>query len=57
VFAQAVYEVMSPGMHIGQAMEMARHRVCPRFPNDPTWLAYCCFADPWARIAKTVAPR
>ncbi len=56
VFAQAFYELMSQGLPIGEVMLAARHRVRLRFPNDPTWLAYCCFADPWARVAKTVAP-
>jgi hypothetical protein len=50
VFAQAFYELMSQGKPIGEVMLKARHRVRVRFPNDPTWLAYCCFADPWARM-------
>jgi predicted component of type VI protein secretion system len=51
-FAQVFYELMSQGLPIGEVMLTARHRVRVRFPNDPTWLAYCCFADPWARIEK-----
>jgi CHAT domain-containing protein len=56
VFAQAFYELMSQGLPIGEVMLTARHRVRVRFPNDPTWLAYCCFADPWARIERAAAP-
>jgi predicted component of type VI protein secretion system/pSer/pThr/pTyr-binding forkhead associated (FHA) protein/putative methionine-R-sulfoxide reductase with GAF domain len=56
VFAQAFYDLMSQGLPISEVMLTARHRVRVCFPNDPTWLAYCCFADPWARIQKTVAP-
>jgi hypothetical protein len=52
-FAQVFYELMSEGLPIGEVMLRARHQVRTRFPNDPTWLAYCCFADPWARIERT----
>jgi serine/threonine protein kinase len=55
-FAQAFYELMSEGLPIGEVMLRARHRVRTRFPNDPTWLAYCCFADPWARIERLPRP-
>ena len=54
-FAQAFYESMCQGLPIGEAMRRARQRVRERYPNDPTWLAYCCFADPMARIEKLAA--
>jgi DNA-directed RNA polymerase specialized sigma24 family protein len=53
-FAQAFYEWMRQGLPIGEAMRRARQRVRERYPNDPTWLAYCCFADPMARLALHV---
>jgi CHAT domain len=56
VFARSFYELMSEGLPISEVMLAARHRVRVCFPNDPTWLAYCCFADPWARIERTVRP-
>ena len=56
VFAEAFYVLMSQGLPIGEVMWKARHRVRVRFSNDATWMAYCCFADPWARIEKIVAP-
>jgi CHAT domain/Sigma-70, region 4 len=49
-FAGAFYEQMSGGQPIGESMLRARQQVRERYPNDPTWLAYCCFADPLARI-------
>jgi hypothetical protein len=51
-FAQAFYQSMSEGRPIGEAMQGARQRVRECYPNDPTWLAYCCFADPQARIVS-----
>jgi hypothetical protein len=50
VFAQAFYRSLFQGHPIGEAMQEARQRARDRYPNDPTWLAYCCFADPQARI-------
>jgi hypothetical protein len=47
-FAGAFYGEMSKGQPIGEAMLRARQH--ERYPDDPTWLAYCCFADPLARI-------
>jgi serine/threonine protein kinase len=55
-FAQAFYAWMCQGLSIGEAMLRARERVRERYPNDPTWLAYCCFADPMARIEQMVTP-
>jgi RNA polymerase sigma factor (TIGR02999 family) len=49
-FAKAFYSKMCQGLPIGQAMLAARRCVRDRYPNDPTWLAYCCFADPMARV-------
>jgi RNA polymerase sigma factor (TIGR02999 family) len=49
-FAKAFYREMCQGLPIGQAMLSARRCVRDRYPNDPTWLAYCCFADPMARV-------
>jgi hypothetical protein len=49
-FAKAFYRGMCQGLPIGQAMLAARQWVRDRYPNDPTWLAYCCFADPMARV-------
>jgi hypothetical protein len=49
-FARAFYSELTGGRPIGEAMLWARQRVHESFPDDPTWLAYCCFADPQARI-------
>jgi hypothetical protein len=50
IFAQTFYRSMIEGRPIGEAMVRARLRVHECHPNDPTWLAYCCFANPLARI-------
>jgi CHAT domain-containing protein len=49
-FARAFYDAISAGLPIGEAMLRARLEVRQIYPNDPTWMAYCCFADPMARI-------
>jgi hypothetical protein len=49
-FAGAFYAQMSGGQPIGESVLRARQQVRESYPNDPTWLAYCCFADPLARI-------
>jgi hypothetical protein len=56
-FAQAFYHWMRLGLPIGEVMLRARQGVRERYPNDPTWLAYCCFADPMARIGRVVLQR
>jgi hypothetical protein len=56
-FAQAFYHWMRLGLPIGEVMLRARQGVRERYPNDPTWLAYCCFADPMARIGRVVTQR
>jgi hypothetical protein len=49
-FAQAFYDFLTGGLPIGAAVWQARRLVRERHPSDPTWLAYCCFADPLARL-------
>ena len=49
-FAKEFYTRMSSGLPIGESVAQARLQVRAKHPNDPTWLAYCCFADPLARI-------
>jgi hypothetical protein len=49
-FARAFYELLTHQCPIGEAVRLARQQVHEQFPNDPTWLAYRCFADPMARI-------
>jgi fatty-acyl-CoA synthase len=50
VFTQAFYELLAQWYPIGEAVRVARERLRDQFPNDPTWLAYRCFADPMARV-------
>ena len=54
-FAEAFYRRLAAGVPIGEAMRQARGEVRRLFPDDPTWLAYCCFADPLARRGPTEA--
>jgi CHAT domain/FG-GAP-like repeat len=49
-FACAFYERIAERRPIGEAIQLSRQQVRKQFPNDPTWLAYCCFADPMAQI-------
>jgi tetratricopeptide (TPR) repeat protein len=49
-FARSFYLFLAQGFTIGEAMMHSRLAVRRRRPNDPTWLAYCCFADPQARL-------
>jgi CHAT domain-containing protein len=55
-FARAFYESLASGQGVGQAVWQARQEVRRQFPGDPTWLAYCCFADPHARSHQQAAP-
>jgi fatty-acyl-CoA synthase len=50
VFTRAFYELLAQWYPIGEAVRIARQRLRDQFPNDPTWLAYRCFADPMARV-------
>jgi CHAT domain-containing protein len=49
-FARVFYELLSQRYTIGEAVRFARRRIHEQFPNDPTWLAYRCFADPMAHV-------
>jgi hypothetical protein len=49
-FARAFYESLARGVPVGAAVQQARLRVRDLHPADPSWLAYCCFADPMARV-------
>jgi hypothetical protein len=51
-FARAFYKRLCEGLPVGEAVALARQQVHERYPNDPTWLAYRCFADPLARVRK-----
>jgi hypothetical protein len=55
-FAEAFYQFLTESLPIGEALRRARLEVHRRFPADSTWLAYCCFADPTARLDKTGQP-
>jgi hypothetical protein len=54
IFAQAFYQLVAQGLPLGEAVLQARERVRSGHPRDPSWLAYCCFADPMARVEKAV---
>jgi CHAT domain-containing protein len=49
-FARSFYEQFANKRCLGEAVRVARLRVREQFPDDPTWLAYCCFADPTAQL-------
>jgi CHAT domain-containing protein len=51
-FARAFYGELIRGCAIGEAVARARREVREAFPGDPTWLAYCCFADPMAQLER-----
>jgi CHAT domain-containing protein len=52
-FARAFYGALMRGCAIGEAMAEARQVVRQGHPGDPTWLAYCCFADPMAHFERS----
>jgi hypothetical protein len=51
--ARAFYEHLVKGVPVAGALHAARDLARCRFPQDPTWLAYTCFADPNASIGPT----
>jgi hypothetical protein len=54
-FAEAFYRLLFQGTPVGEAVRLARLEVHGKHPGDPTWLAYCCFADPLA-VVEGAAP-
>jgi hypothetical protein len=51
-FVQAFYPLVARGVPLGEAILQARLHVQAAYPNDPSWLAYCCFADPLATMVR-----
>ena len=49
-FAREFYRHLLEGQPIGEAVRRGRLAVRQAHKDDPTWLAYCCFADPMARM-------
>jgi RNA polymerase sigma-70 factor (ECF subfamily) len=49
-FARVFYTHLAENRPLGEAVRRARLFVRWRYPGDPTWLAYRCFADPTARF-------
>jgi hypothetical protein len=56
-FARAFYERLASRCPLGEAVRQARLRVREQYPADPTWLAYCCFADPMAQVEAKLPRR
>ena len=54
-FAQTFYDAFIDGYTMGEAMQRARLRIRDSGHGDPTWLAYCAFADPRASIHERVS--
>jgi hypothetical protein len=52
VFARAFYEHLAACRPLGEVMLLAKQEVRRHYPQDPTWLAYCCFGDPMARVER-----
>jgi hypothetical protein len=55
-FARAFYAHLAENRPLGEAVRLARLSVRERYPGDPTWLAYRCFADPMARVESGRTP-
>lgn len=53
-FARIFYDEISQGVTLGEACRHARSGV--RASGDPTWLAYCLYADPQAVISSPGKP-
>ena len=54
-FAREFYRLLAEGLGVADAVTAARLRVRALHPGDPTWLAYCCFASPVARVERSTA--
>jgi CHAT domain-containing protein len=55
-FARAFYDHLARRCPLGEAVRLARHRTREQFPDDPTWLAYACYADPLAQVEPAIKP-
>jgi CHAT domain-containing protein len=55
--ARAFYQQLVKGVPIAGALRAARDHARARFPQDPTWLAYTCFADPNASVWPLPRPQ
>jgi CheY-like chemotaxis protein len=55
--AREFYQQLVKGVPIAGALRAARDHARARFPQDPTWLAYTCFADPNASVWPLPAPQ
>jgi serine/threonine protein kinase len=54
-FARAFYARAGQGQAIGEVVWAARQEVRAAHPDDPSWLAYRCFADPTAPLGALPA--
>jgi hypothetical protein len=55
--AREFYRQLVVGAPVAGALRAARDHARARFPQDPTWLAYTCFADPNASVWPLPRPR
>jgi hypothetical protein len=55
-FARAFYARAGRGQAIGEVVRAARLEVRQAHPDDPSWLAYRCFADPTALLGTLPEP-
>jgi hypothetical protein len=51
-FAGELYRRLQHGSALGDAVFAAR-RAAASMPDDPTWLAYTVYGDPWATISRS----
>ncbi len=49
-FAEAFYERLKQGVPLAEAFRQARLHIRDMDPSNPTWLAYCLYGDPLARV-------
>jgi hypothetical protein len=54
--AGELYRLLFGGEPVAEALRQARLAVRQRHPGDPSWLAYCCFADPTAQRRGDAPP-
>jgi hypothetical protein len=57
MFAEKFYEGLREGMALGDAFLHARRAVKKARKGDPSWLAYCLYGDPRARVEFTPPSR